>query len=75
MGLRMKNFNIMQVQWKNQFLGKGFMKIQYVKGEGCIQRGAWTVKEEAWRKKGGGVFEEKDGSWYPNAHYGDTAKK
>ena len=64
MGLRMKNFNIMQVQWKNQLLGKGFMKIQYVGG----------VKEEAWRKKGGGVFEETDGSRYPNAHYGDTAK-
>ena len=38
MGLRMKNFNIMEVHWKIQFL-EGSMKNQYIGGEFPKKRG------------------------------------
>ena len=68
MGLRIKNFNIMGVHWKIQFLEGGARKSNI--GGNCLKMGAWTV----WRfkrglgEKEGGVFK---GDWYPNVHYGD----
>ena len=56
MGLRMKNFNIMGVYWKIQFLG-WVTKNQYIAGN-CLERMGLPKKEG----RGGG--------WYPNAHYG-----
>ena len=38
----MKNFSIMGVHWKIQFLGGGFTKNQYI-GWDSLKRWAWTV--------------------------------
>ena len=68
--LTMKNFNIIGVHWKIQFLGGGggVMKNQY-RGGSYLKRGAWTICrfKGAWQEREVGVF---DGGWYPNAHYG-----
>ena len=43
MGLTMKNFNVLGVHWKTQFLGGGSLKNQY-RRRGLPKRGgAWTV--------------------------------
>ena len=62
MGLRMKNFNIMGVHWKIQFLsgGGGVTKNQYIYIGFAWEGGAWTVcrfKGGSCWKRGGGVFE------------------
>ena len=66
MGFRMKNFNIIGVHWKIQFLGGGwrrggrFTKNKYIRGitqKGGLRQFA-VLREEAWQKRvGGGVFE------------------
>ena len=48
-GLKMKNFEIIQVDWKG-----GHKKKQYI-GRNCLKRGTWTVC----RFKGGGLVEKR----------------
>ena len=55
----MKNFNILGVHRKIQFLGGGVTKNQYI-GRDCLKKGTWKVfrfKGEAWQEREGGVFE------------------
>ena len=63
MELRMKNFNIMGVHRKIQFLGGGVMKNQYTGGN-YLKRGGGLGQVSdlrgACRRRGGGVFEEGD---------------
>ena len=59
MGLKMKNFNIMEV---HQFLGEEGHKKQH-EGE-LPKKGAWTICRG--KKREEGVFER---GWYPDAHY------
>ena len=69
MGLRMVNFNILEVHWKIWFLGGRFTKNQYIRGW-PKKRGSWTVyryKGGLGKKEGGGGVIE--GGWYANAHY------
>ena len=69
MGLKMKNFNILGIDWKIRLLRGEFTKNWY-RGWGLPKRGAWTVCRfigGSWQEKGGGVFE--GGGWYPNADY------
>ena len=64
MVLRMKNFNILGVHWKIQFLEGGSRKTN-IEGGNCLKRGAWAVcqfKGELGKKEGGGgVFEGEGG--------------
>ena len=54
MELRMNNFNIMGVHWKNRYLG-GCMKNQYIGGEMPKMRDldSLQISEMAWPKKRG----------------------
>ena len=62
MGLRMKNFNIMEGPLKNPIFKRGgFPKNQCIRGN-CLKRGAWTLSRfngegGGLAKRGGGVFE------------------
>ena len=57
-GVRMKNFNIMWVHRKIQFLGKGFTKNQYIEwkclkgGRGGGRVGQFPNLSDGWQKKG-----------------------
>ena len=59
MVLRTKNFNILGVHWKIQFLEGGLEKPIY--SARLPKKREWV-----WIERGGGVFQ---GGWYPNAHY------
>ena len=61
MGLRMKNFNIMRVHWKIQFLEGDVTKNQYVGGN-CLKRGAGggRLGQFAYLRR---VLAEEDGGW------------
>ena len=63
----MKNFNIMEVHWKIQFLGRGGYEKQYMWGE-LPKKGAWTVCrfKRGLGKKRGVMFLKR--GWYPNEH-------
>ena len=66
----MKNFNILGVHWKIQFLEGGSRKTN-IEGGNCLKRGAWAVcqfKGELGKKEEG-CFWGGRGSWYPNANY------
>ena len=52
--LKMKNFDIMQVDWKG-----GHKKEQYI-GRNCLKMGAWTVC----RFKGGGLAKKEGNTLY-----------
>ena len=60
MGLIMKNFNNLGVNWKIQFLEGGDNKKNNIEGKDCLKRGgAWTVcrfKGELGKKKGEWCF-------------------
>ena len=60
MVLKIKNFNIMGVQWKIQFLWGGVHEKAIYKGELAkkgLRQFADLKGEGAWQKRGTGVFE------------------
>ena len=71
----MKNFNIMGVHQKIQFLGEGFTKNQCI-GEIAWKRGLRQSADLRGRGRRMGGLSKKEGAavflkggWYPNAHY------
>ena len=74
MGLRMKNSNILGVQWKIWFLGGDLQKTN-IEGGLSKKGGAWSVcrfKGGTWQERGSGILE---GGWYPNAHSAPSPPK
>ena len=69
----MKNFNIMGVHWKIQFLGGGggVHEKSLYRGNCLKRQGLWTVCRFLGQKEGDFfVFEwEGEGGLYPNAHF------
>ena len=72
MGLRMKNFNILGVQWKIWLLGGEFTKNNIAGGDCLKKEGLNSFKIE--RGGGGGLARKRGvvflrGGWYSDAHY------
>ena len=71
MGLRMKNFNILDVHWKIWLLGGGSSRKTDIDW-GLPKKGgldSLQFKRGLGKKEGGGVFEGEGGGWYPDVHY------
>ena len=75
MGLTMKNFNVLGVHWKTQFLGGGVHWKTNIEGGDCLKVGGLGQFADlwgAWQEWRGWCFWE--GGWHPNAHYGDQTR-